>query len=61
MKLQFFAEMIFCLGRRQRQSGRRWVRAGSRQLSASDAKFDYEYLIKYKVFHFPITIRPVGV
>ena len=34
------------LGRRPRQSGRRWVRAGTSQLCASDAKFDYEYLIK---------------
>ena len=37
------------LGRRQRKSGRRWIRSGSSQMSASDAKFDYEYLIKFKV------------
>ena len=39
----------YILGRRLRLSGRRWVRSGSSQLSASDAKFDYEYLIKFKV------------
>jgi len=36
------------LGRRPRKSGRRWIRSGSSQLCASDAKFDYEYLIKFK-------------
>ena len=42
------------LGRRQRKSGRRWVRTGAAQLSASDAKFDYEYLIKFKVSQYKI-------
>ena len=38
------------LGRRPRKTGRRWIRSGSGLFSASDAKFDYEYLIKFKVF-----------
>jgi hypothetical protein len=37
------------LGRRPRKSEKRWVRfSSSLSLSATDAKFDYEYLIKYK-------------